>query len=77
MIIIFISHLFSPCGRAGGSHMLRYSGRSIVHYSFALKCLAYGSLRLVQNPSLHSEFVFRQSSEEVFAPLRGMKRLIL
>ena len=29
--------------------MLRYSGRSIVHYRFTLKCLAYGNLRIVQD----------------------------
>jgi len=35
--------------------MLRYSGRSIANYSFALKCLAYESLRLVQNSGNGSE----------------------
>jgi len=47
---IFFSHQFSPFGRAGGSHLLRYSGLAIADYGCALKCLAYGSLQLVQNP---------------------------
>ena len=55
MIIFYISHLFSPGGRAGGSHMLRYQGRSIVYYRFDLKCLAYGSLQLVQNLGIKSK----------------------
>ena len=42
------SHEFSPGGRAGGSHLLCYSGLAIADYDCALKCLAYGSLRLVQ-----------------------------
>ena len=29
--------------------MLRYSGLAIADYGYALKCLAYESLRLVQN----------------------------
>jgi len=43
------SHQFSPCGRAGGTHLLRYSWLAITGYGCALKCLAYGSLQLVQN----------------------------
>ena len=43
------SHQFSPFGRAGGSHLLRYSGLAIANYGCALKCLAYGNLQLVQN----------------------------
>jgi hypothetical protein len=39
-MIFFISHLFSPSGRAGGSHMLRYKGIVVVYYDFALKCTA-------------------------------------
>ena len=36
--------------RAGGSHLLRYSGLAIeADYGGALKCLAYGNLQLVQN----------------------------
>ena len=46
---IFFSHQFSPCGRAGGNHLLRYSGLAIADYGCALKCLAYGSLQLVQD----------------------------
>ena len=48
---MFFSHQFSPCGRAGGSHLLRYSGLAIAeNYGCALKCLAYGNLQLVENP---------------------------
>jgi len=43
------SHQFSPSGRAGGSHLLRYSRLAIGDYGCALRCLAYGSLQLVQN----------------------------
>ena len=50
--VFFISHLFSPCGRAGGSHMLRYQRRCIVHYSLALKCLTYGSLDSYKDQSI-------------------------
>ncbi len=35
-------------GRGGGFHLLRYKRRSIVDDCFALKCLAYESLRLAQ-----------------------------
>jgi hypothetical protein len=56
MIIILISHLFPPAGRAGNFHMLRYSGRSIGDYRFTLKCLAYGSLQLVKNSGYIPEF---------------------
>ena len=42
-------------GRAGGFHLLRYQGLSIVHYGFALECLAYESLRLVQNPGTQNQ----------------------
>jgi hypothetical protein len=45
----FYSHQFSPAGQAGGAPRLRYSGFAIAYYGFSLKCLAYGSPRLVQN----------------------------
>jgi hypothetical protein len=40
---------FHPKGRAGGFHLLRYKGLAIADYGVALKCLAYESLRLVQD----------------------------
>jgi hypothetical protein len=46
--------------QAGGIRLLRYSGRSIVHYSFALKCLADESLRLIQN----SGIILEETMEE-------------
>ncbi len=52
-MMIFFSHQFSPKGRAEGSHLLRYYGLAIVHYGFALKCLAYESLQLVQNSGIN------------------------
>jgi len=62
MIFLFIN--FHPKGRAGGFHCLLElrsfgggawqagQGLAIVHYGFALKCLAYKSLQLVQNSSI-------------------------
>jgi hypothetical protein len=49
---IILSHYFSPDGRAGGFHLLRFLGRGIVHYSLGLKCLADESLQLVQNSGI-------------------------
>jgi len=59
MMVDFISLIFTlwaslsattqQGGRAGGFHLLRYQGLGIVHYGLAFKCLAYESLRLVQN----------------------------
>lgn len=57
MMNTFISHLFSSGGRAAGSHMLRYQGLEVANYIFALKCLAYRSLRLVQNSGLRLKLI--------------------
>ncbi len=38
--------------RAGGFHMLCYQGFVVADYDFTLGCLAYESLRLVQNPGV-------------------------
>ena len=59
---LFIALIFTleTIRRAGGFHLLCYSGRSIDHYRFALKCLAYESLQLVQNSGIRpgSQMIF-------------------
>jgi hypothetical protein len=67
-INLLISHLFSPDGQAGGFHRSVSGGLFSAKHppaadSFALKCLAYESLRLVQSPGiaieLHKDVIWR------------------
>ena len=46
---VFFLINFHPKGQAGGFHLPRYSGFAIKDYDCTLKCLAYESLRLVQD----------------------------
>ena len=43
-----ISSIFTPLGRAGGIHGLRYEGLAIANYDCALQCLVHERLQLVQ-----------------------------
>ena len=51
MMVIFISHLFSPYGRPEASIccVIKAEASRYQRDSLSLKCLAYESLRLVQN----------------------------
>ncbi len=57
MMNIFISHLFSPGGRAGDLHMPRCQGFEVKNYDFTLGRLAYKSLRLVQDPRIPGSYM--------------------
>ena len=49
MITFFENYQNSPYGRAWDFHMLRYWGFEVKNYDFSLRCLAYESLRPVQD----------------------------